>query len=654
MKKKKDGINLILRYSYLLWLPWCFVYPVAAQQKARVSSPDKAITVNVTLEKGLLFYAIEHQGTSVIEPSQLGIEMDAGNFASHLEIKHVTSPELVKEFYDTRNAKRSHNTYTANRVTVSCANEQGKKMDVIFSVSNDGVAFRYYFPWVGSKTSTIEKELTSYHFAATAKAWLQPMSEAKTGWEHCHPSYEEQYQQNIPVGTLPSTKVGWVYPALFQSNGNWVLITEAGLDGSYCATRLVNDSGSSVYKVGFPDPREVFTGKGYLPQNNKPWYTPWRILCIGSLKTIAESTLGTDLSPKAIPLDASFIKPGKASWSWINSKDDFIVYDEQKKYIDFAADMHWQYCLIDADWDTKIGYDKVKELADYAAKKNVGILLWYNSAGDWNTVKYHPKGLLLTKEGREKEFSRLQAMGIKGVKIDFFGGDGQSMIQYYIDILNDAAKYKLLVNFHGATLPRGWQKTYPHLMTTEAIYGMEMVTFQQSAADAQPTHCAVIPFTRNAFDPMDFTPMNLHKLTHSKSIRRTSSAFELALSVVFLSGIQHYAENPEGMSHVPAFAKQFLQTLPNYWDDVRFIDGFPGKFLVVARRSGSKWYVAGINAEPQEKVWQLDLSTLGKTKGKMITDGTGEELLQQLEISIGPSKKIPVRVPSNGGFVIVL
>jgi hypothetical protein len=377
-------------------------------------------------------------------------------------------------------------------------------------------------------------------------------------------------------------------------------------------------------------------------------------LCIGGLNTIIESTLGTDLAPAAIAHDPSFIKPGKASWSWINSKDDFIVYDEQKRYIDFAANMQWQYCLVDVDWDTKIGYEKIKELADYAATKQVGLLLWYNSAGDWNTVKYHPKDLLLTHEGRTKEFARLQAMGIKGVKIDFFGGDGQSMMQYYIDILNDAARYKLLVNFHGATLPRGWHKTYPHLMTTEAIYGMEMVTFGQEAADAQPAHCAVIPFTRNAFDPMDFTPMNLYKLTHSKSVRRTTSGFELALSVLFLSGIQHYAENPDGMSHVPAFARQFLQTLPNHWDDVKFIDGYPGKFVIVARKSGSKWYVAGINGESEAKRWTLDLSALRKTKGTLIKDAEGDSMFEQQAIQLAQSKALDIEVKPNGGFVLVL
>jgi hypothetical protein len=403
-----------------------------------------------------------------------------------------------------------------------------------------------------------------------------------------------------------------------------------------------------------PDPREVFTGGGYLPVNNQPWYTPWRIVAVGSLKTIVESTLGTDLAPASVLKDASFVKSGKASWSWINTKDDNITFREQKKYIDYAADMSWQYCLIDADWDRKIGYDSVKILSDYAAKKNVGLLLWYNSAGDWNTVAYTPKDMLLTHEGRIKEFTRLRNIGIKGIKIDFFGGDGQSMMKYYLDILKDAAEYKLLVNFHGATLPRGWHRTYPNLVTTEAVHGMEMVTFWQGHADVQANHCSMLPFTRNVYDPMDFTPMNLYKLTYSSSTRKTTAAFELALSVLFLSGIQHYAESPEGMAMVPDDVKNFLRTLPDYWDDVVFLDGYPGQYVVIARRSGSRWYIAGINGDTTEKKINLDLTSFRKKKATLFTEGANGEMFLKKILSILKQKKYDVVMKVNGGFIMVL
>jgi len=625
-----------------------------AQQLAQLQSPDKSIALNVSLSaSGEIQYRIQRSGVDIIQPSALGVMMKGHDFTQGMKLVTASKPERIADSYQTKNAKKSNILYQANQLVLSFENEEKKKMDIIFRLSNDGAAFRYSFPWI-KDNETIVKESSSFTFDKGTKAWLQPMSEAKTGFEHCHPSYEEHYLQDIPVGTVSPLKSGWVYPALFKTNDTWVLISEAALDGTYCGTRLINDSASSVYSIGFADPREVFTGGGYLPENNKPWHTPWRIIAIGSLKTIAESTLGTDLAPAAVLKDASFVKTGKASWSWINSKDDNITFNEQKKYIDYANDMHWQYCLIDADWDTKIGYDKIAELSAYAKQKHVGLLLWYNSAGDWNTIKYHPKDVLLTKEGREKEFSRLQALGIKGIKVDFFGGDGRSMIQYYIDILNDAAKHKLLVNFHGATLPRGWQRTYPHLMTAEAIYGMEMVTFDQKAADLQANHCAMLPFTRNAFDPMDFTPMNLTGLTSSNCTRKTSPAFELALSVLFLSGIQHYAQSPEGMIQVPDDVKSFLKKLPDNWDDVRVLDGYPGKYAVIARRSGDRWYIAGINGDKNEKKINLDLTSFKKGKATLFTDGVNSELFSKTELNTAQQKQLDLTLNASGGFVMLL
>jgi hypothetical protein len=326
----------------------------------------------------------------------------------------------------------------------------------------------------------------------------------------------------------------------------------------------------------------------------------------------------------------------------------------QKRYIDFAADMHWQYCLIDADWDKRIGYDSVKILAEYAKQKGVGVLLWYNSAGSWNTVKMTPKDKLLTHENRMKEFSLLRAMGVKGIKIDFFAGDGQSMINYYQDILDDAAAHQLLVNFHGATLPRGLHRTYPNLMTTEAVQGYEMITFGQGEANRYPQHAIMVAMVRNAFDPMDFTPMNLYKIPRIKRV--TTSAFELATSVLFLSGIQHYAESPDGMAQVPEYVKDFLRKLPDYWEDVKFVDGYPGKLYVVARKAGNKWYVAGINGEDVEKQLTLDLSFAKSKVGEMLSsasDKKDEPSFDRKKLSVPASGKINVNLRGNDGFVAV-
>lgn len=612
-----------------------------------VSSPDQKIKVSFQLVHNQPIYKIFYQGKEVLGASALGLQENGIDFHRHLNLLKASNITSIEDNYTLHNAKKSHIHYKANQRSFNLRNPQNKKISIIFNVSNDGVAFRYFLP-EHQENLLISKEYTSFSFKPETSGFLQHKAKAQSGWCHTNPSYEENYQQNIPVGTF--SKTGWVYPALFHYQNIWMLITEANMDGTYCGTHLMNDSLSTDYKIAFPEPVEVFTNQGYLPKDVT--YSPWRIITIGSLKTIAESTLGTDLAAAAkVNIDPKFIKPGKSSWSWIMSKDDSITYTEQIRYIDFAAKMKWQYCLIDADWDTKIGYDKIKLLADYAAKKNVGLNLWYNSSGDWNTTVYHPKSRLLTHQQREKEFARLSEMGIKGIKVDFFNGDGQSMIAYYIGILNDAAKYHLLVNFHGATLPRGWARTYPNLMTTEAVKGYEMITFGQEAANQEANHCAMLPFTRNVFDPMDFTPMNLYKIPTNVH-RQTTSGFELATSVLFLSGIQHYAESPEGMSHVPTFVQHFLSVLPNYWDDVKFIDGFPGKYVVIARKSGDKWYLAGINGENSPKTIQLDLTAFHKRHLQLITDG--DKALSFQQKNINPQKNYTLSMKGEGGFVMVL
>lgn len=621
--------------------------------KYSVSSPDKQVVAGFYLgEDGSPRFTINHKGHEVLAPSALGLVRSDGDFASGLSILSVEEGNTVTDEYHLMNAKRSDIVYAGSKLVAHLAGKNMEPMDIIFQVSNDGVAFRYYFPSTSPEKKTITGERTTYTLNADTRGWLQPMQQSKSGWEHTNPAYEEHYLQDIPAGTPSPTGAGWVYPALFKTADTWLLITEAGLAGDYCATRLHCDSGSRDYHTSFPDAREVVLGGGLLPNAALPWYSPWRIVTVGSLATIAESTLGTDLARPAISFDADYVKPGKAAWSWIMSKDDSIVYSEQKRYIDLAASMHWQYCLIDADWDRKIGYEKIRELSAYAGEKKVGLLLWYNSAGDWNTVKYTPKNLLLTTESRQKEFARLQSMGIKGVKIDFFGGDGQSVIQYYTDILNDAARYNLLVNFHGATLPRGWARTYPHLMTTEAVRGFEMITFNQADADAEPNHCAMLPFTRNAFDPMDFTPMNLYRIP-TRVQRKTTSAFELATAVLFLSGIQHYAESPDGMAQMPAFVVSFLQQLPDYWEDVKFIDGFPGKLAIIARYAGDRWYIAGINGENTEKKINLNLSWLKQKQGNLITDGQKPLTLVQQSVKVGSKGNTEITIKPNGGFVMI-
>lgn len=526
-------------------------------------------------------------------------------------------------------------------------------MEIQFQISDDGLAFRYTFPEKNAALHRIQSEASSFNFPADTKAWLQPIAAAKTGWSSTNPSYEEIYEKEIPVGTPSPTGAGWVYPALFRTGDTWLLLSETGLTRNYCGTRLQSKWRSPEYTVAFPDPLEHFQHGAVAPESTLPWTTPWRLIVIGDLRTIVESTLGTDLADKPAPgVTTPVDGPGKASWSWPLLGDDQTIYETQKRFIDYAADMGWRYTLVDALWDKQIGYERLRDLVDYARTRNVKILVWYNSAGDWNSAPQTPRNLMLTHESRLREFARLKAIGVAGLKVDFFGGDGQSVIRYYQDILDDAAAFGFVMNFHGATLPRGWQRTYPNLMTMEAVRGLEFVTFDQKNAEDEPTHAAMLPFARNVFDPMDFTPVVLDHINNIE--RRTTSAFELALSVIFTSGIQHYAETPQGMAKAPAYVREFLKAVPSVWDDVRFLDGYPGKYVVLARRSQDRWYIAGINGESTPKEIVIDLRALGASHGTVITDGDGGNLsFRQQRIQTGERQPARLTMRAKGGFVVI-
>lgn len=620
-----------------------------------LSSPDNRLQVTFHLTgQGEPGYSIRLGGSEVLEDSRLGLVRNDADFTRSLRLVSVSPVEPVHDEYELLTSKRRLNRYAANRRVFQLELPQGQRIEIQFQVSDGGVAFRYVFPEVDSRIYDIRSEASSFNFPAGTKAWLQPVAVAKSGWSSTNPSYEELYLRDIEVGTPSPTGAGWVYPALFRTDDTWLLISETGLTRNYCGTRLISTWRSTEYTVGFPDALEHFQHGPVAPRGALPWTTPWRIVSIGDLETIVESTLGTDLATK--PLSSARVPdsgPGKASWSWPLLGDGQTVYETQERFVDYAADMGWRYTLVDALWDRQIGYERLGELVDYARAKDVLILVWYNSAGDWNSTFQTPRDLMLSRESRLREFARLKDIGVAGLKVDFFGGDGQSVMHYYQDILEDAAEFGFAMNFHGATLPRGWHRTYPNLMTMEAVRGMEFVTFEQRNAEDEPTHAAMLPFTRNVFDPMDFTPMVLDRIRNIE--RRTSSAFELALSILFTSGIQHYAEIPGGVAKAPDYVREFLKHVPSVWDDLAFLDGYPGRYVVLARRSQDRWYIAGINAESEPRTVTIDLGTLGASDGTLIADGDGGNLSFRRErLQSADPQRTTITMQPRGGFVAIV
>ena len=614
-----------------------------------VESPDGALAVELHLSaSGELFYDVAYGGEPLIEAGRMGLERSDANFSDHLQMLEVLPLEVLEESYQLHAGKYLDYKQVFNQQVFRLKNSDGALLELELRLADDGLAYRYRFPEAGTEEVEILQELSSYRFSAGTKGFLSPLAVPKSGWEATNPSYEENYYTDVVPGTPSPLGYGWVYPALFQKGDLWMLVAESDLHRAYCGTRLVPGERELEYRLGFPDERETFTNSYVNPRTVLPLTTPWRLMAVGDLATILTSSLGTDLAAPAVEGDFSWVKPGRASWSWIMLKDESITWDVQKAYIDFAADMGWEYCLVDVSWDRMIGRDRMGALSAYAQSKGVGLILWYNSAGDWNTTPYTPRDRMLTRESRRAEMAWLQEIGVKGIKVDFFGGDGQPVIAYYHDLFRDAADFGLTVNTHGTTLPRGWQRTYPNFLTNEAVKGMEFITFEQENADQAPFHNVMQVFTRNVFDPMDYTPMNFSGLGHVE--RKTTVAHELALPFLFTSGIQHLAETPQGMLAVPAYVRELVKQMPVAWTDLRFLGGYPGKDVVLARKADDGWYVAGINGEAEAKTIELDLTFIGdNVDGLLVGDGEAWGTFSSTTVQSG---LLEVELQPNGGFVL--
>lgn len=429
-------VKTVIKCACSISLPFllhCVDTSAASLQPAQaisITSPDSRISVDFNLDSnGVARYKISLNGKQVLQPSRLGLIREDADFSKRLRLLKEYAVEQVSDDYSLLTIKRRINHYVANRKVIALQGANGESMQIIFQVSDDGVAYRYFFPAKSAKVRKLKAEVSSFNFLRGTRAWLQPIAVAKSGWNGTNPSYEENYEKDMEIGSPSPTGAGWVYPALFKSEDTWLLVSEGSLPRNYCGTRLRSQWHNTEYTVSFPDPQESVANGPVNPESTLPWLTPWRFIVVGSLQTIVESTLGTDLAEQpAANIDASSAAPGKASWSWPLLGDDRTVFEVQKQFIDYAESMHWQYTLVDALWDKQIGYDKLKELVDYAHGKGIKILVWYNSAGDWNTAPLTPRDRMLTHASRVREFDKLKALGVAGLKVDFFAGDGQSTI----------------------------------------------------------------------------------------------------------------------------------------------------------------------------------------------------------------------------------
>ncbi len=540
---------------------------------------------------------------------------------------------------------------------VTFANSLDQKFQLVFRVSNNNIGFRYNIPQQGETASCIiEKEVTGFNFPERTTTFLSPQATPGIGWQKTKPSYEEEYVPNEPMASSSKYGLGYTFPSLFNlEDKNWVLISETGVDAFYCGSRLSEGTREGIYSIAFPHPNENNGFGSVTPSIPLPGSTPWRTITVGdNLKPIVETTIPFDLVEPKYEASQEY-RYGRSTWSWIMWQDWSMNYDDQITYINFAADMGYEYILIDALWDKQIGYDKMPELFEYAQSKGVDIFIWYNSNGHWNNAPQGPKHKMDNAIARKKEMKWLQEMGVKGLKVDFFGGDKQETMQLYEDILSDANDYGLMVIFHGCTLPRGWERMYPNYVGSEAVLASENLIFTQHANDMEAFNASLHPFIRNAVGSMEFGPVLLNK-RHNRNndggtTRRTSDIFQLATSVLFQSPVQMFAIAPNNLSDVPKFEIDFMKEVPTTWDETVYIDGYPGKYVVLARRHKDDWFIVGVNAQKEAIELKLELPMLaGKT---VVHYGDDDALLPfKEELKIKKSGVVKLTIQANGGLIL--
>ena len=630
---------------------------VASAENKQITSPDGKLVVTVADMDGRPSYSVSYDNVLFLKPSPLGMIANIGDFSSGMSLEKNVSTNKIDETYELASIKKSKVHYVANEAVFSFT-QQGKTIyDVIFRISNNDVAFKYkMYPQGETLSCVVKQEVTGFVFPDGTTTFLCPQSKPMGGFARTSPSYETSYTADDAAG-----KNGWgegyTFPCLFRNGDNgWVLVSETGVNGGYCASRLLGHKGGT-YTIGFPQEGEA-NGNGTVSLGIAlPGETPWRTITVGkTLAPIVETTVPFDVVKPLYPAKGEYTY-GRGSWSWIIGMDGSTNYKEQLRYIDFSAAMGYQSVLVDALWDKQIGRDKIEELAKYGKNKGVALYLWYNSNGYWNDAPQTPRGIMDNAIARRKEMKWMQSIGIRGIKVDFFGGDKQMTMQLYEDILSDANEYGLLVIFHGCTLPRGWERMYPNFASSEAVLASENLHFSQGSCDHEAFNATLHPFIRNTVGSMDFGGSALNKYYNADNAPRgsrrvTSDVYALATAVLFQSPVQHFALAPNNLTDSPSWAIDFMKEVPTTWDEVRFIDGYPGKYVILARRHGDKWYIAGVNA--QKETLQLKVNLPMFSNGEKVRLFSDDKVLQGgvKQIGIGKKQELQLAIPCNGGVLI--
>lgn len=625
-------------------------------QITTLNSPDGKLKLQLHLDEGQPGYSVDYEGKTILEKSPLGVITNEGDFSKNLTFKGADTSTVEKN-YRQEKIKQSSVHYVANKLVISLENDKQRGLNIVFQVSNNDVAFRYELPhWGERRACVVQREETGFKFPNYTTTFLSNMMGAMGAFARTSPSYESGYTNDEPVGKPTYGNLGYVFPGLFRiGEDGWALVSETGVTSQYCASHLSDGTKEGLYLVEYPEMRQNNGFGSTGAQIPLPGVTPWRTITVGStLKPIVETTIAFDLVDPLYEPSKEY-KYGRGTWSWIVWQDQSMNWDDQVKYIDLAAEIGYEYILIDALWDSNIGYKKMEELIQYANSKGVDVFLWYNSNGGFNDAPQGPRSKMNTSINRKEEMKWLQKVGVKGLKVDFFGGDKQETMRFYEDILSDANDYGLMIIFHGCTLPRGWERLYPNFVGSEAVLASEMLIFSQDVREKEAFYATLHPFIRNSVASMEFGGVFFNKyLNRGNSrgqLRLTTDVFQIATGVLFQNPVQMFALTPNNLTDTPSFLIDFMKEIPTTWDETLYVDGYPGKYSVIARRHGVKWYIAGINALEEPLKLELNLPMVAGKNVSLYSDNNNREASIS-NSKINKNGKFTVTLQPKGGFVI--
>ena len=605
-------------------------------------SPDGTIITKFWKDSSGGYYYSVHKNTSgesetVVEPSKLGLVTTSEDLSTGFAEPPSATEVVRDEAYTMPFGKHSHFRDHCSEITFPLRKDKSI-LNVTMRVYDDGVGLRYTL----DHGATIKSEETQVIFPDNSVFWGN-MPNATYEWDMVEITSKKMNDAWADYSCPLTGKL---------SDTCWVTLSEANVfneEEPYCAGCVSTTGGSRALKW-------KFGVKTTTVKMSASFHTPWRAIVIGDdLNEMASSDLIQNLNPPSVLDDISWVKPGKSAWSWWSSSSDSpIEYHTQKDYIDFAAQNGWTSVCLDfgwALWDDSEA--KVKELCDYAAERGINIYLWYgvNNKGhsgykDSKGNPAYPYYSLLDEATIVREFERIAGLGVKGVKVDYYESDTQETMKQMQMCAETAAKNHIMVLFHGCTLPRGESRTYPNIVSYEAVNGTEYYKwFDHPTLENRVSYT----FTRNVAGSADFTPTG----TPIDGIKATAG-FALADVVTIESGIQHFAHSVytyEGSSALP-----MLNDVPVVWDDMKVLDGYPMQFNVTARRNGNDWYIGASTISSRTVNIRLsDLVSSGNWDAYIFADNKdGSDLEVTVQKGLTSEDVITRNLLPNGGFVIKL